>query len=207
LVEFCVHTVTYNLIPVTFMIPLGISIGLSVRMGVLLPINVDGAKRLAACTMLFTTALAIMVSCILYKYQTWIVSMFTTDEAVFEGCEKIWLKLCVYNVLLYIFCISRGILSALGFQWRTAATMIVILWCGTIPIIVHYCVGNNGGFYLMWKILPWCYVVLNVGLTICYATADWNQIAEDIRSNTKATSDDDESIGLPKEEMLNYHNL
>jgi MATE family multidrug resistance protein len=185
LVELCVHTVSYQIIPIAFMIPLGISIGLSVRLGMLLPVNVSGAKRLAAYTMLITIAIGIALSTLIFKNQIWIVSMFTTDERVFDGCEKIWLNLCMFNVLLWVFCISRGILSALGKQWWTAATMFLLLWCGTVPAILHYCVYNDGGFYLMWNMLPSAYLVLNVGLACCYLTADWVQIGADIRLNTK----------------------
>jgi len=185
LVELCVHTVSYQIIPIAFMIPLGISIGLNVRLGVLLPVNVNGAKRLAANAMLMAIVIGIAVSALIYKKQAWIVSMFTTDEQVFQGCQKIWTKLCIYNVLLWVFCISGGILSALGLQWRTAATMFVILWCGTVPAIINYCVRNDGGFYLMWDMMPWAYVVLNVGLVLCYITADWEKIGADIRLNAQ----------------------
>ena len=47
-VELCFHTVSYQLIPIAFVILLGISIGLNVRLGVLLPVNLNGAKLLAA---------------------------------------------------------------------------------------------------------------------------------------------------------------
>lgn len=185
LVELCVHTVTYQLIPITFMVPLGISIGLSVRMGVLLPVSVDGAKRLAAVTMLFTICAGITISAVIYKYQTWIVSMFTSDEEVFEGCQRIWFQLCVYLVLLWIFCVSGGILSALGLQWRTAANMFIVLWVWTIPAIIYSCIYDGKGYYHMWKILPLSYIVLDIGLTITYLTADWEGIGAKIKLDRK----------------------
>ena len=173
-VEFCVHSIAYQLIPHIYEIPFGFSIGLTVRMGALLPINVSGAKRLAACTMIFTTILGIIVSSVIYKYQTWIVSIFTSDEAVFDGCKKIWFKMCLYNLLCWIFCINCGILSALGLQWRTAMNMFVGLWCFTIPVIMNTCYVK--GYYYLWNILPIAYTALNIGLTITYATADWKEI-------------------------------
>jgi MATE family multidrug resistance protein len=185
IVELCIHSVSYQIVPIAFMIPLGISIGLNVRLGVLLPVNVNGAKRLAAFAMVITIIIGIAVSTLIYKKQAWIVAMFTTDEEVFQGCQKIWTKLCIYNVLLWAFCISRGILSALGLQWRTAATMFMILWCGTMPAIIKFCVHNDNGFYLMWHMLPWVYAVLNVGLMMCYMTADWEKIGADIRLNAR----------------------
>ena len=179
LVEFCVHSITYQLIPVLFMIPMGFSIGLTVRMGVLLQINVSGAKRLAACTVIFTTILGIAVSSAIYKYQTWIVSIFTSDEAVFDGCKKIWFNMCIYNLFLWMFCVNRGILSALGLQWRTATNMFVVLWCFTIPVVMNTC--HTKGYYYLWNILPLAYVALNIGLTITYATADWKEIGARIK--------------------------
>mmetsp|Transcript_5325 Transcript_5325/g.10148 ORF Transcript_5325/g.10148 Transcript_5325/m.10148 type:complete len:500 (-) Transcript_5325:2299-3798(-) len=189
LIDLCVHTISYQLIPVAFMIPSGISIGLIVRLGIILPVTVSGAKRLTAYTMIFTVILATAVSAIIYLNQKFIVSLFTTDEIVIEGCEKIWTKLCIYNILLWIFCINKAILNALGLQWRTAVTMCLVLWCATIPTIQYNCVNIKDGFYLMWSMLPWSYAALNVGLIFSYVTADWEATSSKISKN-----DLDESI-------------
>lgn len=183
LVDLCVHTVSYQIIPIAFMIPLGVSIGLVVRLGILLPTNVKGAKKLAGSVMIFTVSSALLVSAIIHRNQKWIVSLFTTDIKVIEGCDRIWTKLCIYNILLWIFCVNRAILSALGLQWRTAVTMFLVLWCATIPSIQYNCLNRIDGFYLMWNILPWAYAVLNVGLIICFATADWEAISSKISNN------------------------
>jgi MATE family multidrug resistance protein len=185
-IELCIHTVTYQLIPIAFMVPLGISIGLNVRMGVLLPVNVEGTKRLVAATVLCTILTAAATSAFMFKYQTWIVSFFTTDEEVVEGCSQIWFLMCVYNFLLWIFCVSRGILNALGLQWLTAANMIAVLWVWTIPAIIYKCIYRGQGFYKMWHMIPLSYTLLNLGLAFSFMTADWHKIGAKIRLDKEA---------------------
>merc|ERR1711920_729280 len=51
-IPLCVHSIAYQLIPLAFMLPLGISIGLSVRLGSMLTQDVNKAKSLAIYTMI-----------------------------------------------------------------------------------------------------------------------------------------------------------
>ena len=44
-VSLCVHTIAYNLVPLMFMIPLGILIGLTVRMGHFIVERLQHAKN------------------------------------------------------------------------------------------------------------------------------------------------------------------
>ncbi len=194
IVELCVHTVAYQLIPIFFMLPLGISIGLSVRIGILLPVNVDGAKKLAVATMILSIFVSVIISAIIYKNQTWIVSMFTSDENVFEGCQRIWLRLCVYLVIINIFGVSTGVLSALGLQWRTFANMFVVLWLWGIPAIIYFCIFGGKGYYCMWDIIPILYILLDIGLVLTYVTADWNEIGAQIEIDQSKKEGKEETL-------------
>jgi len=180
----CVHTIAYQVIPITFMIPLGISIGLSVQMGKLLPVSVDRAKKLAACTMIFTVVVAICVATLLHVFQLEVISAFTSDGDVIEGCNLIWKDLCIHIVIMYIFGINSGILRALGLQWRMAATVISVLWFGGLPTIIFFCFGRGGGLVQMWNILPRLYAVLNFCLSLGYMTANWQEIGDSIVPRT-----------------------
>jgi MATE family multidrug resistance protein len=136
LTSLCAHSIAYQILPLVFMIPLGISIGLSVRMGQLLPQDVHKTKLLAFYTMLFTCAISILVSAIMYRYQSWIFAFFTRDADVLDECRKIWGSLCIYVPFLYIFCINSGIMRGLGLQWRMAAAIVAVLWCIFLPLII-----------------------------------------------------------------------
>jgi MATE family multidrug resistance protein len=83
-VPFCVHTIVYNTLPLLFMFPMGIGIGLTVRIGTELPKSAKKAKMMAAWCMGFTVILAMIVSLLLYQMRIPIVSLFTNDEEVLQ---------------------------------------------------------------------------------------------------------------------------
>jgi len=181
IVPLCVHTIAYQIVPVLFMIPLAIGIGLGVRIGALLPIDVPRAKRLTACAVLGTAGLGAIVASAMHRYREPVVALFTADEAIVAGCEAIWTDVCIYIFFLFLFAINSCILRALGMQWYSAAVIVVVMWCGTLPVLVHACLGERGGgLVAMWRILPVGYAVLDVGLALCYVCADWTIISEGI---------------------------
>lgn len=196
----CSHTVAYQIIPLCYMLPLGLSIGLSVRIGEVISNDVVKAKMLAALVMLYTIFFATIVCTILYHYQTFVVGVFTSDVEIVAGCNRIWSKVCIDVFLLYIYGINSGILRALGLQWYLATANIFILGCLTLPILVHVCFRTvemhsqelaDDSFYqlnLMWSIIPCSYFVLNIILFLCYITADWNAISNRIRAKEKQNS-------------------
>lgn len=205
-IPLCIHSVIYQIIPLIYMIPLGFSIGLSVRMGQLLPVNVYKAKMLAVYTMLLVILISLVVTGVMYYNRIWIVSLFTNDAFVKEGCDQVWTEVCSYIVGVYIFCLNSGILRALGLQWRMGMIIIVVLWFFSVPCIIYSCIfrrnGDDGvdrteeekgveGLVIMWRILFWSYIILDIGLMIGYMTADWREIGKkaslSITENTTKT--------------------
>jgi MATE family multidrug resistance protein len=180
-IPLCVHTIAYNMVPICFMVPLGISTGLSVRMGHVLSNDVHKAKVLAATCMGATVVIACLVAAVLWHLQDPIVALFTNDDEVKQGCKEIWHLLCIYLILLYIFGINRGIMRALAMQWTMAGIMIVLLWLGALPTLIHFVVNKGGGVYEMWHMLPMFYAVMNLVLILSYVTADWHAISDSIR--------------------------
>lgn len=110
LVALCAHTIAYNLIPLLFMIPLGISIGLTVRMGSVIAYDAERAKLMANWTMLFTATLGAAISFSLHFFQLPIIRLFTKDDDVILESQAIWPKLSYYVFILYIFGINGAIL-------------------------------------------------------------------------------------------------
>lgn len=190
-VPLCIHTIAYNLIPVFFMIPLGFSIGLSVRMGHLLAQdNVKRAKLIAKWCMGFVMLLAIMIALVVYHFQEQIVSLFTVDIEVIEGCRRIWSKTCIYITMNFCFGINGGILRALGMQWRMASIIFAVLWCAALPTLVYTLVIRQGGVNAIWTCLPLFYLVLNGLLIYSYVTADWHQVSRDIRKRRSSIAEE-----------------
>mmetsp|Transcript_47075 Transcript_47075/g.142560 ORF Transcript_47075/g.142560 Transcript_47075/m.142560 type:complete len:396 (-) Transcript_47075:511-1698(-) len=83
-VSLSVHTIAYQLVPLLFMLPLGISIGLSVRLGSILALDVLRAKKLVAGCLMFCTVLAAATASAVYFSRQAIVSVFTSEVEVIQ---------------------------------------------------------------------------------------------------------------------------
>lgn len=182
------------------MLPLGILIGLTVRMGHLIAEFPGHAKKLAAYCMGGTALLGLIVAVFLYIYRYSIIILFTNDPEVVEGSMQMWSRLCVYLFLLYIFGISQAILRALGMQWRLAAITSSYLYLITLPAVVYFAVWQHGGLMALWTVLPVCYSVLQVVLAAGYLVVDWEKLGDSIREGLLRRSCGD--LKLPTEETL-----
>jgi multidrug resistance protein, MATE family len=180
IVPLCVHTIAYNLVPLLFMVPLGISIGLTVRMGNVLAKDVLRAKQMAIWCMALTIVVASIICGFLYYLRGPIVLLFSRDPAVLDGCEAIWHKVCIYVWFDLVFATQSGILRALGMQWRMAAIMFVSLWCATLPTIWYCAIHKSGGIDAVWSVLPVMHAIMNLLLLLSYVTVDWRVIADNV---------------------------
>jgi MATE family multidrug resistance protein len=117
IIPLSVHTIPTQVIMVSFMIPLGVGVALSVRLGVTLSQSVRRAKELVVgCYVVGTVVFGIM-AVIMYTERLRIFHIFTTAPAVVQGCEEIWWKVCLYFFNLAVFGISIGTATGLGMQW------------------------------------------------------------------------------------------
>jgi len=181
----CIHTVVYQLIPLLFMLPLGLSIGMSVRIGHILERDVDKAKKIAVLTMGCAVVLMSAVAVGVYAYRMVIISIFTKDEEVVEGCLRIWPKMSIYIPFITIFCISSGILKALALQWTVAVIVFACNWCLAIPAILYFAVRQGGGVDAIWSVMPFAYAFMDLVFFIAIYSADWKAIGDKARKRRK----------------------
>ncbi|GKY95245.1 hypothetical protein MPSEU_000487100 [Mayamaea pseudoterrestris] len=172
-VELCAHSIAYNIIPLCFMLPLGMSIGLSVRMGAVLAYDPSVAKKMAAYTLLLAAIAGVLMSILLYMFRMHVIELFTSDPDVRQQCLTIWGRVCCYVVVLYVFGINGAILRALGLQWTMAAALGGTLWAAALPTILWISVHNEGGLVSQWTLLPIFYMLLQLLLASCYTSFDW----------------------------------
>mmetsp|Transcript_15317 Transcript_15317/g.20195 ORF Transcript_15317/g.20195 Transcript_15317/m.20195 type:complete len:526 (+) Transcript_15317:225-1802(+) len=206
-IPLCIHTIAYNVIPIFFMIPLGLNIGLSVRMGNLLATNdVHGAKYLAKLIMFVTIVVASILTLLLFYLRDQVIALFTSDEQVQKGCWEIWSHLCIYMVSLAIFCINGGIMRSLGLQWKMAGIVVLCLWCMCLPVLL-VAVRNGGNITTIWTILPCFYIFMNVLLIGVYTTTDWQAVSDSVRSRTELEMEGNPSgVGFGSSEKSNLIN-
>ena len=177
------HTIAYNLVPLLFMLPLGLSIGLSVRMGNVIATSPEKAKIMAGWCMAFVATLGSVISFTLYQERMQVIHMFTTDHDVIRLASEIWPFLCYYVFLIYIMGISLAILRALGMQWRAAGIISASLYGITLPAVAYFAIYCGGGLLALWKVLPSCYTILQVALAMGYLVLDWQSYSRRVRES------------------------
>jgi MATE family multidrug resistance protein len=79
-----VHTIPTQVLTVSFMIPIGIGIALSIRLGATLPRNVKRAQQLVVGCGLFSIALFGIMSLLMWTCRNYIFGLFTTEQDVLE---------------------------------------------------------------------------------------------------------------------------
>lgn len=181
-VPLSVHTIPTQVIMLTFMVPLGLGIALSIRLGATLPISVARAKQTVRDCLIVGVVLFGAMAAIMYKERVAIFSLFTTSEAVRTGCEEIWWKVCMYSFHLGIFGVLMGTCVGLGMQWTLGCTTIVVLWIIGLPAAYYLAVIRGGGLNAAWSAIWPPYVVINFTLAFSIVQADWEKIAKDIRN-------------------------
>ena len=228
-VTLCAHTIIYNIIPMLFMLPLGISIGLTVRIGNMLASDlstsnsvssttvstslcksndnqgVQNAKQITKYGMGFTVLMGCCISLTVYHLRDFIIGLFTIDRDVVETCNSVWILVCYHIFILNIFCVSNGILRGLGKQWNMAFIVAVTLYCGLLPCILYWSVYLNGGFYVLWFLMPTFYAIMTCWLAYTYITTDWSNV-DHINKNNKIAAlkeeeevDTDSDVDVPTE--------
>jgi Na+-driven multidrug efflux pump len=180
-IPLSVHTIPTQLIMVTFMGPLSLGIALSIRLGATLPVSVARAKQTVIDSFICSVVVFGLLTYLMYLKQDAIVRIFTTSNAVVEGCHEIWWKVCTFNFLLAIYGVFMGVCIGLGMQWTLGIATVATLWLVGLPMAYYLSVVQGGGINAAWSSVWPPYVVIVLSLTIAVVRADWNQIADDIR--------------------------
>lgn len=205
-----VHTVPTQVLTVSFMIPIGIGVALSIRLGATLPRNVKRAQQLVVGCGLVSTALFAIMSILLWTFRFRIFHLFTSEQDVLEvslccfealvrldascdlivrlplvllsqGCERIWWKVVVYFFVLAIFGINMGVATGLGMQWTLGVVTFLFLWVLGLPAVYFFALVRDGGLNTAWTWVYPPYVAMNAVLIVAFSRADWYAISAAIR--------------------------
>ena len=128
------HTVVYTLVPLLFMTPLGLSIGISARVGQLLAEGkVEDAKMVNRAATLIGVAAVTAQAIVFFAASDAIIGAFTQDEAVACKCRRIWPLACSYIIFDGTFGVQMGTMRALGLQCRMTVAVTSSLWLIGLP--------------------------------------------------------------------------
>jgi MATE family multidrug resistance protein len=180
-VPLAVHSIPTQVLNLTFMVPLGIGIALSIRLGSILPRSVARAKRLALGCFVASTVLIIIMTVFMYQYRFSIFRIFTSEPQIMQGCDEIWWKVCLYFLNLSLFGVNAGIAIGLGLQWTLGMVNFLALWGVGLPAAWYFAIHIHRSLDVAWSWIYPPYVAMNLALMIAFVTMDWNAISKSVR--------------------------
>ncbi|KAI1258498.1 MATE efflux family protein [Xylariaceae sp. FL1019] len=139
------QTVLTTVSVVSWHIPFSVSVGISTRIGHLIGAGMLPTARRAAilygCVFLFIGCFDGLVIFLL-RYP--LSHFFSEDSTVANLAIKTMLALCVFQVIDSLICYTNGMLRGLGRQSVAAWVVIIINYCGAVPLAIWLELGPSG---------------------------------------------------------------
>jgi MATE family multidrug resistance protein len=192
------HAVLANVVPLAFMLPLGISVAAGVRIGNLLGASRPADARRTACFALaLAAALSVLTSSSVLAVRRSIAGAFSADEAVASLAAATFPTACVFMLLDYLQGVSQGVARGTGRQGAGAAIIGVGTWLVGLPVgfalafvpglgpalgIVDEGAtvgGRTGGLRGLWTGLIVGYCAVDVAFLALFARLDWSKAARE----------------------------
>jgi len=187
-ISLAAHTVAYTIVPISFMIPLGFSIGLATRIGALLAMKkVDLAKRVAFYAEFACMACVGLNCLIVATFRDHIVRLFTKDPEAIELCGKIWPYVTVFLAFDAGLGVQSGLIRALSQQFIMSWSVFFTLWVFGLPFMYFLAEHRNMGLLGIWAAMPITYTFLDSALLIAVVTKDWDKYAESIETQFESS--------------------
>ena len=206
------HTIVYTVVPALFMVPFGVCIGISSRVGTLLAQGrVKTAKKINCWALSVAVILVVVQAVATYCLADQVLGLFSVDPEVIAQGRRIWPWVCGFLVFDGSFGAQMGTLRALGLQSRMTVAVVAILWVVGLPLMYvatfHANFAHDEALVGLWMVMPSSYVVLNGALWLAWWLKDWRQVAAKIRreedSYDQLQNDDDDD---DDDDDGNHHN-
>lgn len=180
-IALSVHAIAGQVVMFIFMIPFGYGIAMSIRIGNVLPQSPKKAKTICYYSFIIGTMMFLIMSICVYIFRHSIITIFTNETIVFDGCLEIWDKVAFYLFNLSLYAMFLGICIGLGQQAILGCICIIYLWFIGLPATYYFAIVNGGGINIAWKTMCPIYFGINVTIIVFIIRLDWEDIAKQIR--------------------------
>jgi MATE family multidrug resistance protein len=172
---FAAYSVAYSLEPALFMLPLGLSTGLSNAVG-----NLLGARRVAEAKRTAAIALGLgagVVGCYAAAVAAvgpHLAALFSADAAVLAAAAAMWPSFCGFLMISGPFAMMLGLIRGLGLQRQLALGVVGILW----PLGGGLVLGVAASPYDVWLCLIATYSTIVAVMGLLAGCSSWEALAE-----------------------------
>ncbi|XP_017717459.1 PREDICTED: multidrug and toxin extrusion protein 2 isoform X2 [Rhinopithecus bieti] len=184
-VDLSAQAVIYEVATVTYMIPLGLSIGVCVRVGMALgAADTVQAKCSAVSGVLCIVGISVVLGTIISILKNQLGRIFTSDEDVIALVSQVLPVYSVFHVFEAVCCVYGGVLRGTGKQAFGA----------TVNAITYYIIGLPLGILLtflvrmrimgLWLGMLACVFLATAAFVAYTARLDWKLAAEEAKKHS-----------------------
>jgi len=165
--ELAAHTIALNLASLTFMLPMGLSLGAATRVGNLVGAQrPDEAERAAKLSLLMGAGIMVASAVLFVTARTALPYLYTEDMAVITLCASILPIAGAFQVFDGVQVVGGAILRGVGSTRPAAVFNLVAYYALGLPLGVGLTFGLGWGLQGLW-------IGLAVGLAIVAAILLW----------------------------------
>ena len=193
-IELASHTIAYNLIPLAFMLPLGVAIATSTRLGILLAQEkYQTAYRVGHLAFLLGFAAGMTNALLFFSFRDHLIALFAGhDEEVIQNTKKVWYYCVMYVVPDAAGGALFGVFWGLGAQVELLGTTILSLWVVGLPAMYYWSFELGHGLVGIWQAMNAISVAFTVasGVT-CFYCVDWTKAVKNEQDSRDENSRDE----------------
>ncbi|XP_077019371.1 multidrug and toxin extrusion protein 2-like [Tamandua tetradactyla] len=178
-VDLSVQAVIYEVASVTYMIPLGLSMAVCVRVGTALgAADTAQAKLSASSSVLCTVGISLVVAALLSILRSKLGYIFTNDEQVIALVNEVLLIYIFFQLFEAICCVHSGVLRGTGKQAFGAVVNAVMYYVVGLPLgaVLTFVLGMRT--VGLWLGMLACVLLAAATLVAYTARMDWKLAAE-----------------------------
>nr|XP_054503075.1 multidrug and toxin extrusion protein 2-like [Agelaius phoeniceus] len=197
-VELGAQSVIYELACVAYMVPLGISVAASVRVGNALGAgNVEQAKTSCITALLCTGVFAVVVAALLGSLRNVVGYIFTNDTEIVTLVSRVMLIFGPFHLLDATAATCGGVLRGTGRQKLGAMANAVGYYTLGFPIGISLMFAARMGVLGLWVGMIICISVQALSFLAFVIRMDWRKAAEEaqVRAGMKEQVEDVNSNG------------
>ncbi|KAM8814179.1 multidrug and toxin extrusion protein 2 [Rhynchonycteris naso] len=178
--DLSAQAVIYEVATVTYMVPMGLSISVCVRVGTSLGASDPAqAKRSAVSGVLCTVGTSLVIGTLLSILKNKLGYIFTNDEEVIALVNKVLPIYAIFQLFEAICCVYGGVLRGAGRQATGAVVNAVAYYVIGLPlgIVLIFVVGM--GITGLWLGMLACVLLAAAAFVASTARMNWKLAAED----------------------------
>ncbi|XP_059511327.1 multidrug and toxin extrusion protein 1-like isoform X2 [Stegostoma tigrinum] len=191
-VELGAQAIIYQVLSAAYMIPLGYSVAVSVRVGNALGAGDSAqAKACAKVALLCAGCCALLISLVLAAIKDVVGYIFTTDKDIIRLVAQLDPLIATHHFFDAMTCVSAGIVIGSGKQKLGAIVNLVVFYAVGYPIGVSLMFAAKLGIVGLWSGMFTAVVVQVIFFQIVIFKMNWKKASDQARVNAGVKNDMD----------------